>query len=170
MGQLERHNQCNNHSHHNNEYFCDYNECTKVFTSKWKLNKHKMSHYRLYKCIQCQKRFSSAKHLRIHQRSHDNERNEKCRFCNKYFLDSSTLRNHIKCVHSESIAYNPDLCRICYKSFVKRSLLRIHHSTHLKRSQRRLLQCEICKNEKTFTTQSNLNRHYKNMHANNRHS
>merc|ERR1712244_106057 len=91
--------------------------------------------------------------LLIHRRIHNNERCEQCTFCEKRFVDPSTLRSHIKYIHNKGHTQKPFICRKCHKAFTKKTSLRNHL----------LSDCNQC--AASFTVKSNLNRHLKKIHG-----
>ena len=147
------------------QYHCDYPGCCRSFARQWMLNKHRNSHIRPYPCSECGKSFTSSKHLRVHLRSHHNDRNEICTFCDISFIDSSTLRNHMKSAHSDGVSFTPYVCRVCRKSFVKKSLLERHYRTHSSRNMTATIYCTECEEPRGFSCQSNLNRHRREIHG-----
>eukprot|EP01084_Bolivina_argentea_P164544 286078_1 len=145
---------------------CDWKQCNAIFRHKYLLSKHKKNHLKPYKCLfkTCNKSFSSKSYLlQIHNKIHENKRKAKCKFCNMKFTDPSTLRSHLKYVHSTNMLKR-FICKICQKQFTKKCSLKAHFQTHQKRKNRQLFYCIHC-NNKTFTVKSNLNRHLKIFHS-----
>ena len=152
-------------------YTCDYDGCNKLYYDLRTLNKHKRVHTKPFKCLflinnhhLCNKSFSNKRNLKIHARSHKNERKEKCKFCGKTFCDPSTLKNHIKYIHSCGTTPKPYVCKVCHKKFARKASLQKHLEIHLNAEKRKLFECKHC--NKSFTVKSNRTRHIKKLHLN----
>jgi len=142
---------------------CTVNGCGASFDREYLLRKHRKYHEKAFKCPErgCNKRFGSKAYLlNVHAKIHRGERNEKCGFCDRTFTDRSTLRNHVKAMHSPD-ALRVFVCRRCCKRFSKRSALQRHMKSHEK--DKVALKCPGC--SQTFSVQSNLNRHFRRKHG-----
>lgn len=154
-----------NKERNKNLFKCDINDCKEIFYEIGKLNKHKQRvHLRPFVCSynKCKKTFGTKQRLLIHERIHENNKCEICKFCKKGFVDPTTLRNHIFNIHQNKPMLNPFICRFCHKQFKKRAKLKIHLNVHLNKEKRHLIQCKFC--DKKFATKSNCNRHIKKHH------
>ena len=155
---------------HETIFQCDYKQCQQMFFEIGKLNKHKQRvHLRPFSCRFskiCNKTFGTKQRLLIHERIHENNKCEICKFCKKAFADPSTLRNHIFNIHVNEPMLNPFICRFCHKKFQSKSKLKSHLHVHLKKEERRTdtFRCTVC--AKTFTTKSNCRRHIRKFHGN----
>ena len=107
-------------------YSCEV--CSKVFSKKRSLIKHKHIHsgVRRYNCDVCNKVFKQQSHLTSHLRIHSGERPYTCEVCNKTFTVSSSLRRHQK-IHSGERPYT---CDVCNKTFRQKFKLIIHQRIH----------------------------------------
>ena len=78
--------------------------CDKTFSSKAQFTYHTNIHLGLkpYTCLQCKKSFTQPTHLKIHLRIHDGEKNYMCSVCGKTFSIASNLRKHIS-IHERDI-------------------------------------------------------------------
>ncbi|KAK4299049.1 hypothetical protein Pmani_027370 [Petrolisthes manimaculis] len=79
--------------------------CGKVYPYPSELRLHLRSHRneRPYKCDQCQKSFLKQGDLTYHKRSHTGERPHKCPHCLATFPRPNTLTSHIRHHHRQSI-------------------------------------------------------------------
>lgn len=73
-----------------------------------------------------------------------------CRYCNKTFVDKSTLAKHVK-IHTKKNIFK---CLTCNRRFVQKSSLDSHFKLHTKIG---LYECDYC--QKKFTTKYNLITH-----------
>lgn len=67
-------------------------------------------------CMECNKFFHSPSHLKIHQRTHSNERPFKCPMCDMSFTTSGNMKVHQR-VHSDERPYTCDECHMTFKLF-----------------------------------------------------
>ncbi|XP_045121769.1 zinc finger protein 628-like isoform X3 [Portunus trituberculatus] len=79
--------------------------CGKAYPYPSELRLHLRSHRneRPYKCDQCQKTFLKQGDLTYHKRSHTGERPHKCPHCDARFPRPNTLRSHIRYQHRETV-------------------------------------------------------------------
>ncbi|XP_028037524.1 zinc finger protein 572-like [Bombyx mandarina] len=77
---------------------------------------------KIYKCFACGKQFTLSYYLRLHVRSHTDEKPYTCAECGQSFITASKLGRHNKRIHL-AIRYQ---CRICYKFFSQFDLLKRH--------------------------------------------
>ncbi len=81
---------------------------------------------KVYKCTQCNKRFSRPYRIQRHLQVHNPSRQKvQCHVCGKYFTRVDTLQTHIRCVHTNE---RPYACTFdgCDKRFPVQSGL-VHH-------------------------------------------
>lgn len=141
---------------------CVFENCTRKFDKKWKLDEHLCSHTgeRPFICTEpgCDKSFVRKAHLQRHTFSHSDERPFSCSICNSAFKVLSNLRKHEK-IHAGKKPYT---CHVvdCDSAFLKKTQLYSHLlSEHAISTP---FKCEVCKTN--FTNQSHLNRHTQNQH------
>ncbi|KAI5634114.1 zinc finger protein Xfin [Phthorimaea operculella] len=77
---------------------------------------------KLFKCFACQKQFSLSYYLRLHVRSHTDEKPYTCAECGQSFITASKLGRHNKRIHL-AIRFQ---CRICYRFFSRFDILTKH--------------------------------------------
>jgi len=176
---LERHKEREKHSGEiENKIHCE--KCNKSFVSLHIYDTHmKRSHSKVYNCDKCAKMFDSAKDLRNHNRKEheistqnsckicnltfddnkllhkhmkqENHRNFYCEVCSGSFLTISSLRVHIKYLHT---SFN---CNLCNQSFDGMRGLSAHKEKIHAVFQEKEYVCPTC----GFTTkrQNNYNSH-----------
>lgn len=79
-----------------------------------------------HKCNVCDKKFMTTPELRNHLVTHTRERNEHCTVCQKSFGTRKALQAHHR-THTGERNY---LCVICDRSFTQAHVLRTHMKTH----------------------------------------
>ncbi|XP_069363470.1 zinc finger protein 585B-like [Maniola hyperantus] len=77
---------------------------------------------KIYKCFACQKQFTLSYYLKLHVRSHTDEKPYTCGQCGQSFITASKLGRHNKRFHL-AIRYQ---CRICYRYFSRFEFLTRH--------------------------------------------
>ena len=142
------------------EYKCSI--CMKSFMENFKLQNHmKETHDSIEKCIVCSlcgKGFPSKLVTKNHEKTHLNERNQKCHLCDKRFLTKGHLINHFNHLHSTTA--NNFKCEFCdMTSRSQRTLTNHIEEVHHKTKTHKCLKCE-----KSFTQKGSLNAHLRNSH------
>ncbi|XP_053623475.1 zinc finger protein 888-like [Plodia interpunctella] len=77
---------------------------------------------KIYKCFACKKQFTLSYYLKLHVRSHTDEKPYTCSVCGQSFITASKLGRHNKRMHL-SVRYQ---CRICYRFFSRFECLTKH--------------------------------------------
>ncbi|CAG9574089.1 unnamed protein product [Danaus chrysippus] len=82
----------------------------------------RMNLQKIYKCFACQKQFMLSYYLKLHVRSHTDEKPYSCSQCGQAFITASKLGRHNKRYH---LAVRHQ-CRICYRFFSRFEFLTRH--------------------------------------------
>lgn len=93
--------------------------------------------------------------LRVHMRTHVDEKPFKCHLCESSFTQKNNLDRHLL-THDENAPKFE--CEICHKSFAHKESLAVHMNKHNGIE----FQCETC--GYTTTDRRNLSRHIKAKH------
>ncbi|CAH1176154.1 unnamed protein product [Phaedon cochleariae] len=110
----------------NKHWECDV--CSKMFTTKYFLKKHKRLHTgeMPYCCSLCNKSFTFQQSYHKHMLYHSSEKPHVCNECGRAFKELSTLQNHAR-IHSGE---RPFVCETCGKSFRQRVSYLVHRRIH----------------------------------------
>lgn len=100
----------------------------------------------------CNKSFFQKQNLKLHERTHTNERPYVCKICGKTYVHPSSFREH-SFVHSGERPYK---CNFCDKAFFRYSGFQSHERTH---TGEKPLECKIC--HRFFAVHATLNAHVK---------
>ncbi|KAM7363759.1 uncharacterized protein ACRADG_000544 [Cochliomyia hominivorax] len=105
---------------------CDV--CSKAFTTKYFLKKHKRLHTgeMPYTCELCARTFTFQQSYHKHLLYHSDEKPHVCSTCGRAFKELSTLHNHER-IHSGE---KPFKCEVCGKSFRQRVSFLVHTRIH----------------------------------------
>ncbi|CAB1331265.1 unnamed protein product [Coregonus sp. 'balchen'] len=136
----------------NTEARCE--DCGKVFKSHLFLKIHQRTHTeeKSFSCDKCGKMFSQKRQLKSHYRVHTGEKPFTCEICGKCFTAKSTLQTHIRIHRGEK----PYVCNICNKSFSDASARRRHVASH---TGKKPFTCSFC--NLSFARLDNLKTHTK---------
>lgn len=91
---------------------------------------------RNYVCSYCERRFLNMTSLKRHTRTHTGERPYVCSFCPKSFCSIGEVKTHER-RHTGS---KPHVCKYCGKGYITLWNLRFHMSSHSGH-----LPCDFCK-------------------------
>ncbi|XP_072941167.1 uncharacterized protein [Epargyreus clarus] len=89
---------------------------------KVEYNKDLLNLEKIFKCFACQKQFTLSYYLKLHVRSHTDEKPYTCPTCGQTFITASKLGRHNKRFHLQ-VKYQ---CRICYRYFSRFECLTTH--------------------------------------------
>lgn len=124
--------------------------CPKSFARAEYLVAHMLAHNRTrHECTNCGVVCSSRFNLLIHARKHNTDKPFICELCNKSFVRSDFLDNHMEVVHKR----NKPKCNVCGKLFSRKDVLKRHMSTH----KAALYDCKFCL--RSFTRKDRLVAH-----------
>lgn len=148
---------CENKQGKKDKYQCDH--CSKVFPKAFNISRHMKEVHAVKKsfsCVQCNKAFSSKRHLEEHSGIHKGEKIHKCSQCDHQCYTASGLRTHFQEIHSSSSEQRAHCCKICGEKFAKIYGLKRH--TQRKHAGQQLA-CNVC--SKIFACKEDLNKHIK---------
>lgn len=142
-------------------FHCNFDGCGKKFNTAYTLKVHERSHTndRPYKCSQCDKAFKTSGDLVKHTRTHTGEKPFKCTFegCDKAFTTNDINKMHMR-THLNDKRYECGK-EGCGKKFINATNLNNHLRIH---SGEKPFKCKLC--QKAFTEHSSL---YKHMNVHN---
>ncbi|GJQ67333.1 hypothetical protein Trydic_g8231 [Trypoxylus dichotomus] len=123
---ISRSNDKSDKTNDGKQWVCDV--CSKQFTTKYFLKKHKRLHTgeMPYYCAQCNKSFTFQQSYHKHMLYHSSEKPHLCSECGRAFKELSTLHNHER-IHSGE---RPFVCETCGKSFRQRVSYLVHRRIH----------------------------------------
>lgn len=109
----------------NRPFFC--NICPKAFKLKGMLTRHLKDHTeKNIACAHCDKKFSLPCYLRVHMRTHTNEKPYECHLCDQKFAMKVRLSYHL--ANHKGILRE---CEFCSEKFKNVAKLRIHRFEHI---------------------------------------
>ena len=153
----EHQNKCHNRIHKENKHKCD--KCSKMFWRKLNLEIHSKQ------CDGTVN--SNQKSSRINSEGEENIQNQrfKCVKCQKSFSTNMTLNRHFKNIH-ESGNYGTKKCESCEKVFSDQWLLNKHLMSHayeiITDDRREIFKCKKC--EETFDSRIIFEQHFYKHH------
>ena len=104
----------------------------------------------LFSCLKCEKKFTRAQVLKIHERTHTGDKPFSCSQCDYKFSTSCDLKRHER-THNGG---KPFSCSLCNYKCTQLSNLKRHERTH---TGDRPYSCGKC--DKIFKQSSNLKKH-----------
>lgn len=153
-------------SHLNPDQFkcdqCDRRFITYTARQHHKVRQHTSVEDRKFKCVLCEKSFSSANPLKRHMQNHipEKERPHKCPHCGQGFNTVPILNEHINAKHNKQSNF---VCETCGQAFTTLKLLQIHRRKHdedikaQRLKNRVMVPCNLC--GKKFVGSRNIVKH-----------
>ena len=93
-----------------------------------------------HKCKECNKYFAQRSSLFLHKRIHTGEKFFQCEQCNRSFTQKGNLLSHRRTHTGEK----PFQCKQCNRSFSQRGNMLAHHRTHAAEKSNECKQCGMC--------------------------
>lgn len=109
------------------DWSCDC--CGALFSYKSILRKHMLRHLLpKFACGQCDRMFTHAYSVRVHEKLHEDIRTEKCKLCDQTFKTKSALKSHTINRHFVKLRCEVAGCLVtlCEKKVYKRHLKTMH--------------------------------------------
>ncbi|XP_045783615.1 zinc finger protein 845-like [Maniola jurtina] len=161
---LDKHNTQENNTASTNKAYCE--DCDIGFSSVCSLQRHlrnSLKHVTYdqlkFICDHCGHRFVDKTKLRDHIEEKHLYRTFQCHICHKPSKNRVGLEQHVRTVHKGRP--NNRICHHCGKGFPTKVQLESHIRTH---TGERPFMCEYC--PVTFSQQSNLYKHHRQVHLN----
>lgn len=138
-------------------YKCPYDNCTKAYSNRSRLEVHIRTHTgaRPFICTVCNKSFNEKGNLKTHMNFHTNSRPFKCDQCSKTYKTKGHLKDHIEIYHMNKRKFS---CTLCESKFGRKSTLVAHMRTH---TGEKKYVCKVKGCEKRFAEKGNMEVHYK---------
>lgn len=151
-------------------FSCEF--CTKMFTRKDHVTRHKLIHTsdKTFNCDFCDKSYTRKdkllRHLLVHPEARPYLKQARrnvnvdskaplpifsCEFCGKQFKDKYSFEKHITVIHNQELSFP---CQWCEEKLASRELLRKHTETHRNGP---MFQCPEC--DKVLLSSKSFRRH-----------
>lgn len=148
-------------NHGGEKFICEH--CGACFKSKGEMQLHgRYLHTKVtpFACDFCDKRCHTKNDLKIHRRSHTNEKPYKCWYdgCDKAYKTRSAVTKHYR-VHSDEKRYKC-LYEGCDKAYKCSQLLKVHHRKHTLEKPFKCWYCELY-----FDSNNNRSKHSQRHHV-----
>ncbi|XP_037296112.1 zinc finger protein 84-like isoform X2 [Manduca sexta] len=140
-------------------FVCDH--CGKRCFSKHTLEKHMSSSKPKVQCPECSNVYSRKVYMMNHYRHvHVKRTNYYCSICDKYFLNNTRYKGHMRSNHEGGTKVKNKLCTVCGKGFTENRILIHHMRTH---SGERPYECSHCSSR--FAQKYAMQKHEKTIHG-----
>ena len=109
---------------------CEF--CEKILISTRYKRHVRMKHCYKLECEVCKREFSSRSYLKLHMRTHTNEKPFVCSECGLSYPSSSSLFNHKRIIHTDfkQERKRNHVCHLCGKGFFEKKDLKVHSVSH----------------------------------------
>ena len=140
--------------------------CDKKFTTSKDAKRHEKTHTgeKPISCDYCEKKFARSDHLKRHERMHTGEKTFSCNYCNEKFTQSDQLKAH-KRIHVGLGSYKCEVCdyTCSQKSNFKRHVSIVHEGKKpFKKRKEYTFKCKAC--DTSFSEKSGLKKHIESVH------
>ena len=127
--------------------------CSKVITNKYNLKLHMRTHSdeRPFSCEVCPKTFKTKQYLSLHMRLHTGDERFTCEICNRTCVNQPALIKHMRLHTGEK----PFSCSMCEMTFIDKPKKDKHEKAHLGE----LISCHVC--GMSFATREDYCQHKK---------
>jgi KRAB domain-containing zinc finger protein len=121
--------------------------CQKYFCNTRTLNRHTELHYQpsSFECKKCEKTWELKHKFDAHKCVEKSEKHF-CTFCEKIFLNVSTLTKHVKKFHSDKLKVDLFSCDFCDEKFITKGKLK-NHLERFKCRIKKIFTCDHCGKE-----------------------
>ncbi|CAK1546612.1 unnamed protein product [Leptosia nina] len=141
------------HSKESGEHVCDV--CDTYLKSEETLHRHKLRHYRRYRCMVCSVRYKDKDAVAGHVSFMHSGNTFNCDKCGSSFKRPQYLRRHIEQIHNKT---TPMECPICHQVYYESGWYRNHIRKHNKEIQEsKTVKCTHC--DRKFKHKSYLKTH-----------
>ncbi|CAG4985186.1 unnamed protein product [Colias eurytheme] len=141
------------HTPESGSFVCEV--CETYLKSEDTLHRHKLRHYRRYRCMVCSVRFKDKDAAAGHVSYSHSGFTFNCEQCGSMFKRPQYLRRHIEQMHTKA---TPMECPVCHQVFYESGWYRNHVRKHNKEVQdSKIVRCRQC--EKTFKDKTYLKQH-----------
>ncbi|CAF0768190.1 unnamed protein product [Brachionus calyciflorus] len=136
-------------------YKCSFHDCRESFSKRLDLHRHLFYVHKKFEpeCPICQKKFTSYKNMRMHEKTHGDYQ---CPVCEQKFNEKHYLKAHLLTHEEKRQRFKCDLCE---KSFLYRGNLAVHNRTKHKNDK---YKCLIC--DRALSSKQKLDEHMVKKH------